>query len=338
MNDIYKEYWSAKWQGLNVKELDKLPNRFLKLKLMCLHLSTKKNKEWIRKNKYKPFLKKNYEEIIFEWKKNFSKFFKPKVNQINAITLKINFTLIKPLITKDDEEFYVIDNPICKDKVFKIPMIRASSWKGALRYAALREILDENDNKEKIKKRKIVLRLFGTEKDLMEKYLNEKFEKLGIIKEWENEIKQLKKESGIKESEKLNLRGRLTFFPTFFDHIGLDVIAPHDRETRTIAQTGPILYEVVPEKTKGEFYLLYYPFGLLEKLYSEERKEAVNEIKNDLEFMRKIVPKTIEIYGMGAKTSSGYGIAKIEKLEVNEQNCGTDWNKVLEIVENVYGK
>ncbi len=69
--------------------------------------------------------------------------------------IKINFKLKKPYISADDETLYPKDNPICKDKIFKIPMIRPSSWKGNLRWVA-RNILGVDEEK--------VERLFGNEK------------------------------------------------------------------------------------------------------------------------------------------------------------------------------
>ena len=256
------------------------------------------------------------------------KWFLPENLDEKTILLKITFTLTKPFISMDDDIFYPKNNPICKDKVFKIPMIRASSWKGALRYAAMRYILD-GDYEEKIRRRLIILKLFGTEKDRTESFLEEKFgEKLQ--EEYGQKVKEI---YGTGEPK---LRGRLNFFATFFDNIGLDVIAPHDRKTRTVTKRGPILFEIVPENTKGEFYLFYYPFDLLEKLYSEEKEEAIREIMDDWNILKEIIPNMLEKYGFGAKTSSGYGTAKTEKIEINGKDCGTDWNKVLEVVKDEY--
>jgi len=107
--------------------------------------------------------------------------------------LRFSFILAKPYISRDDEEFYIIDNPVRKDKVFKIPMVASSSWKGNLRFV-MRTIIGGNDNDSRI------VRLFGNEK-------------------------------GTEEHENLRM-GRLNFYPTFFDSIDLEVINPHDRKTR----------------------------------------------------------------------------------------------------------
>jgi CRISPR/Cas system CSM-associated protein Csm3 (group 7 of RAMP superfamily) len=112
----------------------------------------------------------------------------------NSFLLSIKFVLQKPFISKDDEGFYIHDNPVSKEKVFKIPYIRASSWKGNLRWAfGKANELHEDDER--------ILRVFGNKK-------------------------------GEEASENLR-KGRLYIYPTFFDQISLDIINPHDRTTKT---------------------------------------------------------------------------------------------------------
>jgi CRISPR-associated protein Cmr2 len=95
--------------------------------------------------------------------------------------------------------------------------------------------------------------------------------------------------------------GRLYFYPTFFDKIGLEVINPHDRKTGT-GKTGPILLECVPANATGEFVLLYVPFGSVKS----------NEVAADLKLAAEGIQAMLTIYGFGAKTSSGFGIADIQ--------------------------
>ena len=113
----------------------------------------------------------------------------PKCNFL----LHVQFTLDKPYMGKDDEEFYIHENPVSKEKVFKIPYIKASSWKGNLRWAFGKpNDLPENDER--------LLRIFGNKKG---------------------------------EENPENLRkGRLYTYPTFFNKISLDIINPHDRIAR----------------------------------------------------------------------------------------------------------
>lgn len=68
--------------------------------------------------------------------------------------LQFTFTLAKPYISKDDNPFYIIDNPIVRDKVFQLPMVRPTSWKGNL-YSALWQLGHEKQDDEQMQ------RLFG---------------------------------------------------------------------------------------------------------------------------------------------------------------------------------
>lgn len=139
----------------------------------------------------------------------------------NSFFVQFKLTLNRPFYSKDDELFYIIDNPISKESVFKVPMVRPSGWVGALKNAIIK-INDEQINDEL--KFQSIDRLFG--------YVSDK----------ENE----------------NKKGFLILFPTYFDNIKFEIINPHDRETK--AGINPIYYEVVPAKSTGLFSLLYVPF------------------------------------------------------------------------------
>lgn len=138
----------------------------------------------------------------------------------NSFFVQFEFTLKKPFYSKDDEQFYIIDNPICKESVFKVPMVRPSGWVGVLKNAIVNNDKEEHDELES----QSVDRLFGYAPD--------------------------------KEDD--NKKGFLTLFPTYFDNIKFEIINPHDRETK--AGKNPIYYEVVPAKSTGLFSLLYVPF------------------------------------------------------------------------------
>jgi CRISPR-associated protein Cmr2 len=68
--------------------------------------------------------------------------------------LSFKFRLAKPYLSKDDNPFYIIDNPIARDKVFRLPMVRPTSWKGNL-YSALWQLGYDKKNDETMR------RLFG---------------------------------------------------------------------------------------------------------------------------------------------------------------------------------
>lgn len=87
---------------------------------------------------------------------------KPQVNlaelPLFSFFLQFDFTLAKPYISQDDESFYIIDNPLKKDKVFKVPLIASTSWKGNLR-DAIRKVKNWKDSDPRMR------RLFGNEKE-----------------------------------------------------------------------------------------------------------------------------------------------------------------------------
>lgn len=193
----------------------------------------------------------------------------------NSILLKISFTLKKPYTSKDEGEFHIIkykeryeekikifENPIVRDKILGCPMVRPSTWKGHLRFAAKNVKWEEN------KKRKIIIRLFGSE---------------------------LKEENALK--------GKLYFFPTFFKENGVrDVITPLDRNTRTpVEGKSPVNLEVMKAGTKGEFYILYFP-------YPKENEFKEEDVKEDLKFLADALKLMFYTYGFSAKKTSGFGV------------------------------
>ena len=68
--------------------------------------------------------------------------------------------LAEPFTSKDDSEMHVLENPICRERVFGVPMVRPSTWKGNLRWTAVMAGLDEEVRE----------RLFGNETDEEEEF------------------------------------------------------------------------------------------------------------------------------------------------------------------------
>ncbi len=241
--------------------------------------------------------------------------------------IQVNFTLKKPYISKDDVDFYIIDNPVKKEWVFKVPYVSPSQWKGALRSTMIRELVSKLENgkideDEFVTERLQLYRLFGNEKDGTASFLNRvlALHRVGPVpedgtenEEWQEkfreEILKIEKEFDreLREKEYLvgnieGYQGSLHFYPTFFDRIGLEVINPHDRNTG--AGKNPIYFECVPAGTPGVFTLLYVP-----PVNTDE-----NTARADLKAVAKGVKVMLTQYGFGAKTSSGYGVAKIDKF------------------------
>lgn len=159
--------------------------------------------------------------------------------------LQFTFTLAKPYISKDDNPFYIIDNPIVRDKVFRLPMVRPTSWKGNL-YSALWQLGHDKEEDAQMQ------RLFGV-------------------------VRGKEEESGVEVGQ----AGRLFFYPTFFTQIGLEIINPHDRKRRV--GKNPILFESVPIGAKGTFSLLYVPFDLIGQDEAEIKKQALADLQRVVE-------------------------------------------------------
>jgi CRISPR-associated protein Cmr2 len=178
--------------------------------------------------------------------------------------LQFTFTLAKPFISKDDEVFYILENPVVKDKVFKVPYVRSTSWKGNLRLVMriLRVCMETPDDA-------VIVRLFGNEKG---------------------------------EEEKFN-QGRLSFYPSFFHQVNLELINPHSRGTKVGRR--PITIESVPIGAEGTFNLLYVPFDCI-----GDREATLEAIVEDIAEVAKAVREMMLTYGFSAKKTSGFGIVE----------------------------
>jgi CRISPR-associated protein Cmr2 len=274
----------------------------------------------------------------------------PTVSNIAALPpgswfLQFTFTLAKPWISKDDDPFYVAEsvNPVRKDKVFKVPLMSAPSWKGLLRWTAMHTRLalqkDTLSPEKFAQERFVQTLLFGDEKG----------EEPGQTKDFAAYLDALKPEAR-QEYERLlrayyelepddplpHHSGRLMFYPTFFDRIDVEVINPHSRKTR--AGTHPIYLECVPQGAKGTFSLLYVPFDLIGADEAEIRRQALE----DLQLVAEGLQAMFLTYGFSAKRTSGYGVAedRIVKGEIKTRAgshdlTGKKLSQLTQEVENV---
>jgi len=325
--DIYSYFWNEQF-GIDFKNLErKIKKEEISWRAKLIKLNRNKNKA---KERYLSWFKNTEGKIAYISlceKYNFLKkilmSLESSIPEYSCL-IKITFTLKKPYLSKDDDDFYIIDNPIVKDKVFKLPMVRATTWKGALRFAALKVfekelaegIINESNWRER---RALIVRLFGNEKDKISEYLNKiiadslKKNKDDVKKEFDKYLLEL----GHVSKDVPSRSGRLFFYPTFFDRISLEVLTPLSRETKTPVR-GPIYFEVVPERvdkepTKGVFKLLYYSFDLVAKGEFNKIKE---EMMVDLEFLSEAIYKMFYEIGFSAKKTSGFGIAEAIDVKV----------------------
>lgn len=74
-----------------------------------------------------------------------------------AFFLQFPFRLTKSYLSKDERTFYILDNPVRRDRVFQLPYVAPSSWKGSLRTALWKLGYDETHA--------AIWRLLGNEKE-----------------------------------------------------------------------------------------------------------------------------------------------------------------------------
>lgn len=202
-----------------------------------------------------------------------------------SFAIQLTFRLAQPYISRDEQNFYIIDNPVRKDKLFGLPYVASTSWKGSLRSACWHMKYKEESDEDKKEKATIMLHLFGNEKNIEE----DKF--------------HAGDEKDVEEDNKFH-SGCLQFFPTFFTMKSLEVINPQDREHR--AGTDPIAFESVPEGSEGTYTLLYVPFDRV----GTDEKETHAQVAKDLKLAAQGIQAMFTMYGFGAKTSSGFGLAR----------------------------
>ena len=137
-----------------------------------------------------------------------------------SFAISFEFMLSQPYLSKDDDAFYIIDNPVRKDKVFKTPFVAPSSWKGNLRHA-----LWQLGHREGVQ----VNRLFGETRDddtgqAGHLYFYPTFfDKIGleIINPHDRE-RRVGKNPILFECVPLETTGRFTLLYVPFDRIGQD--------------------------------------------------------------------------------------------------------------------
>lgn len=248
----------------------------------------------------------------------------PEVSSFMSLPLgswfvQFTFILAKPWMSKDDDPFYVGEsvNPLRKDRVFKVPFMSAATCKGLLRWTAMykqlalkKDVLSDVDFASERFRQSL---LFGDEKGQEPGAAKDLVTFLDRLKPGaKNKYRSMIKEYFGSDSEKNELpshshRGRLTFYPSFFDSIDVEVINPHSRRTK--AGTHPIYLECVPAGARSTFSLLYVPFDLIGR---KNEREMRSEAQKDLELVAEAISAMMLSYGFSGKRTSGYGTAKNE--------------------------
>jgi CRISPR/Cas system CMR subunit Cmr6 (Cas7 group RAMP superfamily) len=266
-----------------------------------------------------------------------------------SVGIVIPFRLDRSYLSRDDDVFYIIDNPIKKEWVFKVPYVTSLTWKGSLRAAATRilaesiaGVLDKADEARATDEdlcrmaskihgsREQHMLLFGNENSAQEEFINSSLVRLQLPKEpdavgeqrddrpaalqrlIQKQFQEHLVKRGVRTERVEGRQGRLHFFPTYFDRIGLEIINPHDRKRRV--GTNPILMECVPAGTESHFQVLYTPFdfpgiGPEPPPVTPDEATLRRQLAEDLPLLARAIRRMLQVDGFGAKTSSGYGTA-----------------------------
>lgn len=207
--------------------------------------------------------------------------------------LLLKFQVLTPLLTRDDDPFYLFDNPARKDHLFGMPYLSAASVKGLSADAYQRAFpsatpwtkLSKSD-KDPDRTRAFrhadphARRLFGIADD------------------------------GAKiESEK----GRLHFSSIWFNNLQLLVMNPGD--PTTAMGTQPIQFEAIAPGQTGLLEVVYFnPYGV------KDSDEAT--VRADLARWLAAVASWWPALGLGAKRLAGYGAIQIEGVELRTVGWG----------------
>ncbi len=208
---------------------------------------------------------------------------------MGSFALRFTFHLEKPYISKDDVSLYIMDNPVKREKVFGLPYISPTQWKGTLR-SVVRQMKGYKTWEEE-KKDKQMTRIFGNVKG--------------------------------EESNEDFRQGALYFYPTYFEKMGLEVINPHDRETGS--GTLPIYFETVAAGASSQYQLLYFPLPSNEDFHENVcdlllTAQGVKEMMTSYGFGAK----TTSGYGRVEKIERGKLIVKIDQKWKEEFGCEGD--------------
>jgi hypothetical protein len=205
-----------------------------------------------------------------------------------AVTLR--FQLLTPLLTRDDDPFYLFDNPVRKDHVYGVPFLAAASVKGLAADAFQRGFphdlpwpdLGKNDQARTMRYRQddaTAKRLFGIASD---------------------------------DSDELaSAAGRLHFSPVWFSHVQYLVMNPTktDKDGKPDGSgigTQPIQFEAVaPVTEKGKPVQAEISFFYFNPAGARDSDETT--ARTDLACLIGALAAWWPALGLGAKRLAGYG-------------------------------
>ena len=207
-----------------------------------------------------------------------------------SAALTLRFRLLTPLLTRDDDPFYLFDNPVRKDHVHGVPFLAAASLKGLAADAFLRGFphdsswteLGKGDQARTMRYRQdtaAAKRLFGIASDDSEKLASE--------------------------------AGRLRFSPVWFSHVQYVVMNPSKtgkdgKPDGSGIGTQPIQFEAVaPVTEKGKPVQAEISFFYFNPAGANDSDEAT--ARADLACLVGALAAWWPALGLGAKRLAGYG-------------------------------
>jgi CRISPR-associated protein Cmr2 len=243
-----------------------------------------------------------------------------------SFALSAKIKLSAPYFSRDDDDLYLIGNPVLKEQVFKAPMVRGSGWKGSIAAAAKKLVANDLSSFLSFARifglgsseyRNLITSLAEEKDKLSSSIIKFALFELGLElnkedivtinnepQEFLNKIARGLTTVNVKNKTLVTYmqphRGRAVFYPTFFNKISLEIINPHDRKRR--AGTNPIFYEIVPEGAEGNLQVIYIPYDAV--LTSTQKLKK--QVKDDIVFLCKTIERTAD-QGIGAKTKLGWG-------------------------------
>lgn len=215
-----------------------------------------------------------------------------------SATWSLSFELLTPLLTADDDPFYLFDNPLRKDHTFGVPYLSAAALKGLSADAYQRSFPGAVAWSERGEKDPDRTRHFRSE----DGYAARLF---GIATD---------------DEQADSLRGRLHFSPLWLEWVQYLVMNPMD-QAKGIG-TQPIHFEAAsPRDDKGKavqatvrgFY--FNPLGV------KGSDEAA--VRADLARFIAALAQWWPALGLGAKRLAGYGAIKPVAMRVE----AVDWTK-----------
>jgi len=201
-----------------------------------------------------------------------------------SFALHFRFKLIKPYLSKDERNFYPLENPVRREKVFQTPTVASTTWKGALRAALWQSSYKENHP--------AIIRLFGNPREsekgksgrlyFFPTFFDKKVE-LEVINPHDRETGVGERGPILIESVPINATGRFTLLYVPFDRIGKD-------EAETRKQVAEDL-TLLAEGLQAMFTL--YGFGAKTSSGFGSAEEAVRDghiLTNLLEAVQQAPP------------------------------------------------